>query len=118
MPTFTDTIYTIVAQIPRGKVASYGLIAILARRPRAARAVGMAMRDAPEHLPCHRVIRADGSLACKRIFAGRQHAMLQKEGVHFHPNGKVDMPHSEWSAEKALTPPTAMRETSTNVPPK
>jgi methylated-DNA-protein-cysteine methyltransferase-like protein len=97
--TFTDKIYATVARIPRGKVASYGLIALLAGKPRAARAVGMAMRDVPQHLqlPCHRVIRSDGTLACKRIFAGRQHAMLQRERITFLPNGKVNMPRHEWN---------------------
>jgi methylated-DNA-protein-cysteine methyltransferase-like protein len=107
--TFTDKVYAVVARIPRGKVASYGLVAMLAGQPRAARAVGMAMRDVPGNLrlPCHRVIRSDGTLACKRIFSGRQRGMLEREGVTFRENGRVDMARCEWNP-----PPRSRAKTS------
>jgi methylated-DNA-protein-cysteine methyltransferase-like protein len=96
--SFRDRIYEIVGKIPRGKVASYGLVAILAGRPGAARAVGMAMREVPEELKlaAHRVIKSDGSLAPKRVFAGRQRRLLEKERVKFRGE-KVDMTKCEWN---------------------
>jgi methylated-DNA-protein-cysteine methyltransferase-like protein len=99
---FRKKIYLVVARIPRGKVASYGLVAMLAGRPHAARAVGAAMRDVPEGLglPCHRVIKSDGTLACKRIFGGTQRGLLEAEGVVFRPTGRVDMECCEWNGDR------------------
>ena len=57
-------IYTVVAQIPFGQVRSYGEIARLAGRPKAARFVGncMASNPFPLLVPCHRVIASSGGL--------------------------------------------------------
>ena len=83
------------------KVASYGLIAVLAGRLGAARAVGTAMRvvPRPNKRPCHRVIKSDGSLAPRHLFGGRQKQMLMAEGVRFTKSGRVDMKLSEWDGE-------------------
>src|SRR5271154_5414185 len=96
--TFRERIYRVVGRIPRGKVASYGLVAVLAGREGAARAVGTAMREVPKgrKLPCHRVIKADGSLAPWEVFRGRQKPLLWAEGVIFKKNGRVDMSRCEW----------------------
>ena len=60
---FFQQVYDIVAQIPKGQALSYGQIAQMLGRPRAARMVGWAMRRCPEELPWHRVVKADGSIA-------------------------------------------------------
>ena len=60
---FFQQVYAIVAQIPKGQALSYGQIAQMLGRPRAARMVGWAMRRCPEELPWHRVVKADGSIA-------------------------------------------------------
>lgn len=87
--------YEIVAQIPRGKVASYGQIAAMAGCPRGARTVGWAMRGAPDalNLPCHRVVYADGRLAPGFI---EQRDLLQGEGVTFTADGRVEMRCCAW----------------------
>ena len=54
--SFYQAVYQVTAQIPAGRVATYGQIAFLAGRPRASRIMGGAMARAPEGLPCHRVI--------------------------------------------------------------
>lgn len=61
---FEEAVLKEVARIPRGEVRSYGEIAELAGYPRAARAVGNVMHNNPFPIviPCHRVIRGDGSL--------------------------------------------------------
>ncbi|WP_105566009.1 methylated-DNA--[protein]-cysteine S-methyltransferase [Microbacterium halophytorum] len=61
-----------VCDIPYGETASYGEVAAMTARPRAARAVGTACRTTPLALivPVHRVIRADGSLG---EFGGNEH---------------------------------------------
>lgn len=61
---FTREALQAVCEIPYGETAGYGEVAILAGRPRAARAVGTACANTPFSLivPVHRVVRADGSL--------------------------------------------------------
>jgi len=87
---FFAQVYKLVAQIPEGKVATYGQLAAMLGSPRAARIVGWAMASAPEHLdlPCHRVIRFGGYDA--------QRAELEAEGVLFRPDGTVDMKACLW----------------------
>ena len=83
-----------VRAIPAGRVASYGLVAMIAGRPRAARAVGNVMRDcADATVPCHRVVHADGSLA--PAFAG-QRARLRREAVPFR-GARVDLAACLWT---------------------
>ena len=82
--------YALVERIPYGKVISYGQIAFLLGKPRAAREVGRAMYRCPEHLPWQRVVMADGTIA------GGTHAeirkwLLETEGVVFFTDGRVDM---------------------------
>lgn len=98
--SLNEKFYDVVAKIPEGRVASYGQIALLAGRPRAARAVGAALRRVPAHLdlPCHQVVFSDGSLCKGLIFGGPgvQEQLLKKEGVTFLPNGKVNMRCCLW----------------------
>lgn len=101
MPTaFTLRIYETVKQIPRGKVASYGQIAMLAGNPRGARGVGFALHHNPEPgvIPCHRVVFKDGSVCTGFAFGGPQvqRALLAAEGVPFLPDGRVDMARARW----------------------
>jgi len=79
---FTVRVLSVVRRIPPGRVATYGDVAALAGRPRAARAVGNIMRgcDRPD-VPCHRVIAAGGRLGG---YGGREllkRALLLAEGV-------------------------------------
>lgn len=60
---FKNRVLTVVRRIPIGRVATYGRVAALAGRPRAARAVGNIMRTCRRpDVPCHRVIAAGGRL--------------------------------------------------------
>lgn len=61
---FERAVLTEVTRIPRGETRSYGDIAVLSGYPRAARAVGNVMHDNPFPIviPCHRVIKSDGSI--------------------------------------------------------
>lgn len=95
MNPFFEQVYAVVEQIPYGKVISYGQIARILGRPRAAREVGWAMRCCPEHLPWQRVVMADGSIA-GGMFSGARRAILKSEGVAFLPDGRVDMASCRW----------------------
>jgi methylated-DNA-protein-cysteine methyltransferase-like protein len=95
MNTFFGQVYALVEQIPQGKVISYGRIARLLGRPRAAREVGWAMRTCPSHLPWQRVVKADGTVTGGE-FACVRRAMLEAEGVSFLADGRVDMAACGW----------------------
>lgn len=95
MNPFFEQVYAVVGQIPYGKVVSYGQIARMLGRPRAAREVGWAMRCCPEHLPWQRVVMADGSIT-GGMFADIRRALLEAEGVTFLSDGRVDMESCRW----------------------
>jgi O-6-methylguanine DNA methyltransferase len=79
---FTVRVLSVVRRIPPGRVATYGDVAALAGRPRAARAVGNIMRGCRRpDVPCHRVIAAGGRLGG---YGGREvlkRALLLAEGI-------------------------------------
>ena len=101
MNDFTRKIYEATKRIPEGRVASYGLIALLAGKPRAARAVGFALHRNPEPgvIPCHRVVFKNGSVCTGFAFGGPeiQRALLENEGVVFTDDGRVDMEKCGWN---------------------
>ena len=88
-----DRIYEVVSKIPEGKVMTYGQVARLANVA-TPRVVGFALHvnKDPLHIPCHRVIFADGSLSKGYLFGGEgeQRKKLEEEGINFLENGKVD----------------------------
>ena len=61
---FKNKVYQLARSIPKGKVATYGQLAKLAGNPKAARAVGLLMKNNPNapQTPCHRVVASDGKL--------------------------------------------------------
>jgi methylated-DNA-[protein]-cysteine S-methyltransferase len=99
---YQQAILRILAEVPRGKVTTYGDLAKeLARRdpkwsPNASRAVGTTMRNNPcgPQIPCHRVIKSDGNVGNFR--GGEKGAveekicMLREEGVTVN-NRKIDL---------------------------
>jgi len=95
MNTLFEQVYAVVEQIPYGKVISYGQIARMLGRPRAAREVGWAMRCCPEHLPWQRVVMADGSIT-GGLYADMRRSLLETEKVVFLPDGYVDMELCRW----------------------
>ncbi|MCL2569519.1 MAG: MGMT family protein [Oscillospiraceae bacterium] len=95
MPTFAEQVYAIVEQIPVGTVVSYGQIAKMLGNPRAARQVGWAMGNCPDHLPWQRVVLANGDIAGGG-YAARRRAMLEEEGIPFRADGRVDMERCRW----------------------
>ena len=97
-PTFFTQIYAVVAAIPYGKVASYGQIARMLGRPRAAREVGWAISNCPEELPWQRVVKSDGSIT-GGVHAQIRKARLIEEDVAFLPDGRVDMEAHQWDCE-------------------
>lgn len=95
---FSDLVYRVVALVPRGKVVGYGQIGLMIGHPRASRQVGWAMRNCPDALPWHRVVKADGSIAGGG-HAEMRRALLEAEGIPFLPDGRVDMKQCRWQPE-------------------
>ena len=95
-------IYDIVKQIPYGKVATYGQIAVLAGNPGWSRVVGYALHHNPDpaQIPCFRVVNRFGEPSGSFAFGGKrcQMLLLESEGVEFI-NGKVDMQNFLWKPE-------------------
>ena len=90
----TKRIYEAVKNIPKGKVATYGQVAVMAGNERMARAVGNALHKNPDPdtIPCYRVVNAKGELAKAFVFGGInvQAAMLEQDGIEV-VDGKVDL---------------------------
>ena len=78
---FQQAVYRATSRIPRGQTRSYQWVAQAIGRPKAARAVGRALRDNPfaPRVPCHRVIRSDGSLGGFAGGALRKRRLLEAE---------------------------------------
>ncbi|MBR5191446.1 MAG: MGMT family protein [Clostridia bacterium] len=90
-----EKIYRVVKQIPYGKVATYGQVAMLAGNPRWARVVGYALHNNPdpENIPCYRVVNRQGRMAPAFAFGGAdiQRELLEKEGIVFESDGHIDL---------------------------
>ena len=88
-------ILSVVAEIPEGRVASYGQIARLIGREKNSRLVGKVLSTAGFYgdYPCHRVVNHAGRLA---PYFREQRERLEKEGVSFKDNGCVDMKQFQW----------------------
>lgn len=114
MGEFSDKVYALVKQVPKGTVVNYGQVARMIGEPRKARFVGYAMHDNPEPwdietqtgIPCHRVVFKDGSLAPGFAFGGEdeQRARLEQEGIRFTEEGKVDMKACQWDGRSVGAP--------------
>jgi O-6-methylguanine DNA methyltransferase len=80
MKTFTERVYDVVRKIPKGKTLTYGQVAAAIGSPGAARAVGNALnKNRHKDVPCHRVIRADGSVGGYAWGHHKKVAILKRE---------------------------------------
>ncbi len=95
-----EKIYDVVKRIPKGKVATYGYVALRAGNPRWARVVGYALHNNPSPgiIPCHRVVNREGKVAEGFVFGGGnvQRELLEQEGVVFRKDGTVDLGKYGW----------------------
>jgi len=92
-------VFELVKQVPSGWVTTYGDIAMWTGNPRRSRIIGAAMaRCSDEAVPCHRVVKKDGTLPSSFGLGGSQwqRFLLESEGVVFLPDGRVDMSQHLW----------------------
>ncbi len=81
--SFTERVRDVVRKIPKGKSMTYKQVATRAGNPKAARAVGAIMRsNYNRDIPCHRVVKSDGSLGgYNRGGTLRKRVILKTEGA-------------------------------------
>ncbi len=84
-PIKASQVYDIVAQIPEGKVTTYGDIARALGHPGASRVIGRILNKNPNPTvtPCHRVIKSDGNIGGYAFGKLRKKELLKKEGLYF-----------------------------------
>lgn len=91
--SFEEKVWKLCRKIPKGKVATYKEIG-KALGTKAYRAIGNALRKNPfaPEVPCHRVIRNDGSLGGfeGKLNNKKKKELLEREGIEVR-NGKIDL---------------------------
>lgn len=91
LTNFERKIFCRLAEIPKGKITTYKFLAQAVNRPKAARAVGRALKKNPQliTIPCHRVVSTSGGISGYILGVKKKIAILKKEGIKFHPSGKI-----------------------------
>jgi len=98
---FQRAVYRLVEEIPRGRVATYGQLAAILGWPRAARAVGYAMRHCPTGLPWQRVVNASGGISLRANVGSMmtQRLLLEQEGVPVR-RGRIRLDLHRWTGPR------------------
>ena len=96
-----DLIYSIVRQIPKGKVTSYGIIAKLIGGGFSARVVGYALSKASLYpdVPAHRVVNRNGLLTGRHHFCPpeQMQQLLEQEGIEINNHQIVNFQSVLWN---------------------
>ena len=105
--SFFESVYDVVRQIPKGRVTSYGAIAVALGTKLSARMVGWAMHGAGSvkpKVPAHRVVNRNGMLSGKHHFATptRMQELLEKEGIKVKNDVIVDFKKHYWNPIEEL----------------
>jgi methylated-DNA-protein-cysteine methyltransferase-like protein len=108
--TLRKHVYALVRRVPAGRVVTYGQVARLAGVPRAARAVGQAMRVCPSGVPWHRVVNGRGTISRRGDGSGAlsQRLLLEGEGVRFR-RGRIDLARYRWPTRGRSAPARRFR---------
>jgi O-6-methylguanine DNA methyltransferase len=81
LKTFTERVYDVVQEIPKGSVLTYAQVAQRAGSVKAVRAVGNILnKNYNPDIPCHRVVRSDGSLGGYNRGSVEKKKRLYEEG--------------------------------------
>ena len=96
-PNFRQLVEAVVAQIPKGRVMTYGQIAVLCGSPRSARIVGSVAHFGDPDLPWQRVVNKQGGLAIGYPGERRGHrAALEAEGYEVSDDYTVNVKELLW----------------------
>ena len=104
---FFEDVYSVVRQIPKGRVTSYGAIANYLGTKLSARMVGWAMNaahGAKPKVPAHRVVNRNGMLSGKAHFATPtlMEELLLKEKIKVEEDTIVNFKTLFWDPAKEL----------------
>ncbi len=106
---FFSRVYTVVQQIPYGRVTSYGAVAKYLGATRSARMVGWAMNasHSMEDVPAHRVVNRKGLLTGKHHFDGTNlmQQLLESEGIKVVDHQIQNLDAHFWDPWKELGTP-------------
>src|ERR1700722_4704064 len=108
-----DPVYTLVKQIPRGRVLSYGAVAKALRLKGGARSAGRAMSATPQGkgIPWHRVLNAAGKIVIREPYSSLQRKLLESEGVTVIEN-RVKMKNYLWTPPRKSSSKTRKEKES------
>lgn len=98
MEDYYERVYSVVAQIPRGRVSTYGVIARYLGIASGARMVGYALNNVSEtNIPAHRVVNRNGELTGRAHFPDdTMRERLKQEGVTFIDEYQIDIEKHLW----------------------
>lgn len=98
---FKERVYALVAQIPKGRVMTYGQVAALCGAAWAAWEVGQIAHFGPKELPWQRVVNKQGGLARAYTWGGYEghKRALEAEGIKVSADYRVDVNKLIWSPE-------------------
>jgi methylated-DNA-protein-cysteine methyltransferase-like protein len=119
LPAGWSVFYRVVRRIPRGRVATYGEVALAAGKPRAARQVGYALaalRGAAHDVPWQRVCgarpRGHAAISLRDpVGAAVQRDLLEAEGVEFDARDLIDLARFGWRRRRRPRSPRSPRAT-------
>jgi methylated-DNA-protein-cysteine methyltransferase-like protein len=99
---FTQRVIETVRAIPRGSVATYGQIAILAGAPTGSRQVSWVLNSCSrsENLPWQRVVNSRGTISLTGEGRREQRMLLEAEGIQFDSEGRINLQRYLWHPEK------------------
>jgi methylated-DNA-protein-cysteine methyltransferase-like protein len=111
-----------VRAIPRGRVATYGQIALFADLGGQARRVGYVLSALPagSGVPWHRVVNSEGRISPRsgdRSVEILQRRLLEREGVRFDTSGRIDLTRHRWRPRAYSSKTTALRRKARRAPP-
>ena len=111
---FEKKVYGIVSAIPRGQSRSYKWVAARAGSPGASRAVGNALNKNPYPvvIPCHRVVKSDGSLGGYSKGVSIKKRLLETEGIDCRAGRCYNHDHRHCEARRAEAIPKVARSDS------
>ena len=93
--TIKERVYGLVKAVPAGRVTTYGKIAEQLGNKGLCRVVGNVLHSNPNprEIPCHRVVNSKGEVSASFAFGGAaaQRQLLEREGIVFQENGKIDL---------------------------
>lgn len=99
---FNQRVYDLVAQIPEGRVMTYGQIAALCGAAWAAWEVGQIAHTGPTHLPWQRVVNKQGGLGRGYVPGGLDghKAALEADGIVVSDDYRVDVGALLWNPQQ------------------